>query len=186
MFSCEFCQISKSTFFTEHLWATASILREGRRLKQIEISIVSKLTKKKIKKEKCSWIFYFLLVVVILFLFRLNFLRRGLLFHYIHIFIMFKHAEFGKHAWIHTSKLKKHAHFKISSQDELFTPLFFLFFIPGWNFIPVFHPGTSFIPGWNLTCKHPLNIKFIYGLFHFRNILLFVNTLNITTQCFFS
>ena len=24
VFSCEFCEISKSTFFTEHLWATAS------------------------------------------------------------------------------------------------------------------------------------------------------------------
>ena len=34
---CEFCQIFNNTFFTEHLWATASILREGRRLKQIEI-----------------------------------------------------------------------------------------------------------------------------------------------------
>ena len=26
-FSCEFCKISKNTFFTEHLWATASVLR---------------------------------------------------------------------------------------------------------------------------------------------------------------
>ena len=25
MFSCEFCKISKNTFFTEHVWATASI-----------------------------------------------------------------------------------------------------------------------------------------------------------------
>ena len=24
MFSCEFCEIFKNTFFTEHLWATAS------------------------------------------------------------------------------------------------------------------------------------------------------------------
>ena len=24
VFSCEFCKISKSTFFTEHVWATAS------------------------------------------------------------------------------------------------------------------------------------------------------------------
>ena len=23
LFSCEFCEISKNTFFTEHLWATA-------------------------------------------------------------------------------------------------------------------------------------------------------------------
>ena len=25
VFSCEFCEISKNTFFTEHLWATASL-----------------------------------------------------------------------------------------------------------------------------------------------------------------
>ena len=25
MFSCEFCEILKNTFFTEHLWATASV-----------------------------------------------------------------------------------------------------------------------------------------------------------------
>ena len=24
MFSCEFCEISKNTFYTEHLWKTAS------------------------------------------------------------------------------------------------------------------------------------------------------------------
>ena len=26
VFSCEFCEISKKTFFTEHLWTTASML----------------------------------------------------------------------------------------------------------------------------------------------------------------
>ena len=26
VFSCEFCEISKNTFFTEHLWTTASII----------------------------------------------------------------------------------------------------------------------------------------------------------------
>ena len=26
VFSCEFCEISKNTFFTEHLWTTASVL----------------------------------------------------------------------------------------------------------------------------------------------------------------
>ena len=26
IFSCEFCKISKTTFFTEHLWTTASVL----------------------------------------------------------------------------------------------------------------------------------------------------------------
>ena len=25
VFSCEFCEISKSTFFTDHLWTTASV-----------------------------------------------------------------------------------------------------------------------------------------------------------------
>ena len=52
VFSYEFCQISKNTFFTEHLRATASILHEGRRLKQIEISIISKLHKENNKKNK--------------------------------------------------------------------------------------------------------------------------------------
>ena len=27
VFSCEFCEISKNTFFTEHLWATASVYK---------------------------------------------------------------------------------------------------------------------------------------------------------------
>ena len=26
VFSCEFCEISKNTFFTEHVWATAYFL----------------------------------------------------------------------------------------------------------------------------------------------------------------
>ena len=26
VFSCEFCEISKNTFFTKHLWATASVI----------------------------------------------------------------------------------------------------------------------------------------------------------------
>ena len=26
MFSCEFCEVYKNTFFTEHLWATASVI----------------------------------------------------------------------------------------------------------------------------------------------------------------
>ena len=30
VFSCEFCEISKNTFFTEHLWTTASIFTEHR------------------------------------------------------------------------------------------------------------------------------------------------------------
>ena len=58
MFSCEFCQISKNTFFTEHLWATASILREGRRLKQIEISIISKLHNESNNKMFLHFLFF--------------------------------------------------------------------------------------------------------------------------------
>ena len=30
LFSCEFCEISKNTFFTEQLWATASALKFDR------------------------------------------------------------------------------------------------------------------------------------------------------------
>ena len=30
VFSCEFCEISKNTFFTEHIWVTASILKFDR------------------------------------------------------------------------------------------------------------------------------------------------------------
>ena len=107
--------------------------------------------------------------MLILFLFGLHFLQRGLMFHHIHTFIMFKHAEFGKHTWIHTSILKKHAHFKISSRDEVFTCLFFFF--SSWDEISsLFHLGQKcvnskrhftidrdyFIPRWNFTCKHPL------------------------------
>ena len=30
MFSCEFCEIFKNTFFTEHLWTTASEVKDKR------------------------------------------------------------------------------------------------------------------------------------------------------------
>ena len=66
------------------------------------------------------------------------------MFHY--IFIMFKHVNFGKHIWIHTSKTKK-------TNKKMFIlkfhprmkclHVFFLFFIPGWNFIHVFLTGMS-------------------------------------------
>ena len=29
LFTCEFCEISKNTFFTEHLWATASMIKDN-------------------------------------------------------------------------------------------------------------------------------------------------------------
>ena len=55
VFSCEFFQFFKNTFLTELLRVSTSILRGGRRLKQIEISIISKLHKENNnKKKKCS------------------------------------------------------------------------------------------------------------------------------------
>ena len=43
MFSCEFCEISKNTFFTEHLWTAAS-----------EKSFIESGKKKKIREYKES------------------------------------------------------------------------------------------------------------------------------------
>ena len=152
MFSCEFCQISKNTFFTEHLWATASILREGRRLKQIEISIISKLTKKIIKKRTMFLHFLFFTCCAHPFFFRASLFTKRPYVLFDSTFIVFKHAEFGKHTWVIRQKLKKHAHFKISSRDEVFTRFFFFFFSSR-NEIS----SLSFIPGWIFisakTCK---------------------------------
>ena len=36
VFSCEFCEISKNTFFTEHLWTTASV--SNRKCAKIQLS----------------------------------------------------------------------------------------------------------------------------------------------------
>ena len=119
VFSCEFCQISKNTFFTEHLWATASILREGRRLKQIEISIISKLTKKIIKKRKMFLHFLIFICRAHPFSFWASlFTKRPYVslysdFHYVQIMNLENILEFIR------QKLKKHAHFNISSQDEI-------------------------------------------------------------------
>ena len=86
--SCEFCQISKNTLFTEHHWATASISSEGRRLKQIEIGIISKFTKK-IKKRKMFLHFLFFTCCAHAFSFRASlFTKRPYVslysyFHYV-------------------------------------------------------------------------------------------------------
>ena len=127
-------------------------------------------------------IFYFLLVALILFLFGLHFIKRPYVSLYLY-FHYFKHVNLGKHIWIHTSKIfKRYAHFKISSRDEVFTHLFFIL---GWNFIPVFLTGMSssqdeissrqkrvnskrhftinrddFVPGWNFTFKYFLSLRF--------------------------
>ena len=141
MLSCEFCQIFKSAFFKEHLWMTASILREGRRLMQTEISIFSKLHKEdnnvltfSISYLLCSSFFFSgftfykdaLCFIIFILSSRSDILNLQNILEYIH------------------QKLKKHAHFKNSSRDEVFTRLFFLFFIP------VFHPGMKFHLGKNM------------------------------------
>ena len=89
VFSCEFCQISKNTFFKEHLWATASTLREGRRLMQIEISIFFKLHKENNKKIKMFLHFQFFTYCAHPFSFRASlFIKRPYVslysyFHYV-------------------------------------------------------------------------------------------------------
>ena len=42
MFSCEFCEVYKNTFFTEHLWATASVIMRRSDL-SLQSSFVIKL-----------------------------------------------------------------------------------------------------------------------------------------------
>ena len=123
-FSCDFCQICKNAFFTEHIWATASILRGGRRLKQTEISIISKLTTKIIKKKKCSHIFYFLLLLI-LFLFGLQ---------------LYSYFPYVQTCWIwktyfnNTSKIKKNMLiFKFHPVMKCLH-VFFSFFRPGMKF----------------------------------------------------
>ena len=63
MFSYEFCEISKNTFFTEHLWTTASNVWQGSeyaselafKVKSIWISKVTEnLLLGKAKKEKAE------------------------------------------------------------------------------------------------------------------------------------
>ena len=48
VFSCEFCQISKNTFFTEHLWATTSGFRYC--FRRIYIKLLTSVVE--IKKQK--------------------------------------------------------------------------------------------------------------------------------------
>ena len=159
VFSCEFCQISKNTFFTEHLWATASILREGRRLKQIEISIISKLTNKIIKKDKCSYIFYFFTCCAHPFSFWASlFTKRPYVslysdFHYVQIMNLENILEFIR------QKLKKHAHFNISSQDEISSRQKR---VNSKRHFTI--DKDDFILGWNFMCKHPLKYHIFYPL----------------------
>ena len=142
MFSCDFCQICKNTFFTQHLWATASILRGGRRLKQTEVSIISKLTKKIIKKRE-MFSHFCLLVVLILFLFGLQ---------------LYSYFPYVQTCWIwktyfnNTSKIKKNMLILKFHPVMKCLHVFFSFFLSGDEI-----SSLSFIPGWNFistkTCK---------------------------------
>ena len=64
------------------------------------------------------------------------------MFHYIHTLIMFKHVNFGKNIWIHTSKIENMLILNFILGWSVHTS-FFLFFILGWNLIPVFHSEVS-------------------------------------------
>ena len=44
VFSCDFCEISTSTFFTEHLWKTASAV--AKKAQEILVSLKQKKRKK--------------------------------------------------------------------------------------------------------------------------------------------
>ena len=127
MFSFEFCQISKNTFFTEHLWATASILREGRRLKQIEISIISKLHKENNDKKNVFTFFIFYLLCSFFCFSGFTFYKEALCFIIFRLSLCSNMLNLENILEYIRQKLKKHAHFKISSRDEVFTRLFFFF-----------------------------------------------------------
>ena len=92
-FSCEFFQIFKNTFFTELLRVSTSILSGGRRLKQIEISIISKLHKENNNKKKMFLNFLFFTCCVHPFSFQASFffLQRALMIHCIHYDLSYFH-----------------------------------------------------------------------------------------------
>ena len=145
MFSCEFCQISNNTFFTKHLWVTASMLREERRLKEIEISIISKLHKENNNKKNVFTFFIFYLLWSSSLFSGFTFYKEALCFIIFRLSLCSNMLNLENILEYIRQKSKKHAHFKISSRNEVFTRLFFCFsshdeipslsFILGWNFI---------------------------------------------------
>ena len=135
------------------------LLREGRRLKQIEISIISKLKK---VKEKCSHIFLFFTCCAHPFCF------RGSLFTNRSYVSLYSYFQYVQTCWIWKTYLntyvknkkimlilKCHPRMKfhrcLSSRNEISSRQNHR---QGW-----FHLGTSFILGWNFTCKPPLSMK---------------------------
>ena len=51
MFSCELCEISKNTFFTEHLWTTAS---ENGEYQKIRIGVLKQVLKRQLIIKEIS------------------------------------------------------------------------------------------------------------------------------------
>ena len=115
------------------------------------------------------------------------------MFHNIHTFIMFKHVEFGKHIWIHTSKIRKNMLILKFHPGMKCLHVFFSFFHPGMKFHPCLSSRDEilsrqkrvnskrhftinrhdFIPGWNFTCKHPLRNFTKFTGKHLRQSLFF-------------
>ena len=89
-------------------------------------------------------------------------------------FILFKQKmlTFGSISEYIRQKFTKHAHFKISSQDEvLFSSIvFFFFFYPGMKFHSCLFDGYEFIPGWSFisakACKQSERSHHRQRLFH--------------------
>ena len=90
------------------------------------------------------------------------------MFHYIHTSIIFKHVNFGKHIWIHTSKRMKKNILILKFQPGMkCLHVFFLFFIPGWNFMHF----SSLLNRMLVFYKYFLWYFFSYDFFNFfRNI----------------
>ena len=138
--------------------------------RQKEISIFCKLHRESNKNNKNVFTFLILYLLCSLIFIGLHFLQKELMLHYVYTFITFKHVNFGKHIWIYTSKIKKkHARLKVSSRNEVFTRLFFLFFIPRWIFVCLFD-RDELIPVWNFssakTCKQEETFHHRQGWFH--------------------
>ena len=56
VFSCEFCEIFKNTFFTEHLWATASYLMKVRKTDNRVIHEIRSKLLMKIEEFSLTWL----------------------------------------------------------------------------------------------------------------------------------
>ena len=145
-----------------------TILREGRRLKQKEISIFSKFHKGNNKNNKDVFTFLiFYLLCSSIFLSDFIFYKRILCFiMFVLSLCPFRNFVPGWSVYMFFSFFFYHGmnfYLCLFDRDE---------FIPEWNFIPTkickqeetfhhrqgwFHPGTNFIPGRSFTYKDHLN-----------------------------